>query len=51
VDSLRPESAIQLLPPAEREGLLSVVAQAVDGQGGRLQLQYETHLYMAMQVV
>jgi hypothetical protein len=32
VDSLRPESAIQLLPPAEREGLLSAVAQAVDGQ-------------------
>jgi SAM-dependent methyltransferase len=47
VDSLRTESAIQLLPLEQREGLLSSIARAVDAQGGRLELQYETHLYIA----
>ena len=47
VASLRTESAIQLLPPANREELLSSIAKAVDARGGSLELDYETHLYMA----
>jgi SAM-dependent methyltransferase len=47
VDFLRTRSDHQLIPPEPREALLAAVAEAIAAHGGRFDLQYETHLYMA----
>ena len=36
-----------MLAPAMREALLDEIANAIDGQGGELDVEYETHLYVA----
>jgi ubiquinone/menaquinone biosynthesis C-methylase UbiE len=46
-DFSRTQSDHQLLPMAQREALLSAIAIAVHAQGGMLELQIETNLYMA----
>jgi SAM-dependent methyltransferase len=44
---LRTRSDHRMLAPAKHEELLSEVTEAIDGQGGELEMGYETHLYMA----
>ena len=46
-DLLRTLSSYRLLPPQEREALLSEIADAITAQGGEFELHYETHLYLA----
>lgn len=46
-DLLRTLSGYRLLPPEEREALLSVIAAAINAHGGEFELRYETHLYLA----
>jgi hypothetical protein len=36
-----------MLAAEQREQLLTGLAEAIDAQGGRLEIDYETHLYMA----
>jgi hypothetical protein len=36
-----------MLAPATREALLDDMANAIDGQGGEFDMDYETHLYIA----
>jgi SAM-dependent methyltransferase len=44
---LRTRSDVRMLAPATREALLDEIANAIDGQGGEFDVDYETHLYMA----
>lgn len=41
------KSYYQVLPAARREALFAAVAQAIDANGGRCEVAYETHLYVA----
>ncbi len=36
-----------MMEPAKRDELLAEIAQAIDGHGGRFEVDYETHLYIA----
>ncbi|MBI2741429.1 MAG: class I SAM-dependent methyltransferase [Rhodospirillales bacterium] len=47
---LRSRSDHQLIEPAKLAALLDDVAKAIDGQGGRFEIDYETHLYVAQRV-
>jgi len=40
-------SYIQMLAPDKRRALFDAVIEAIDAHGGRCELYYETHLYMA----
>jgi len=44
-------SYIQMLAPDKRRALLDAVVKAIDAHGGRCELHYETHLYMATKKV
>jgi ubiquinone/menaquinone biosynthesis C-methylase UbiE len=44
---LRTRSDHRMLAPAKRDELLGQIGEAIDGLGGRLDVDYETHLYMA----
>ena len=44
---LRTRSDVRMLAPATREALLDEMADAIDGQGGGFDMDYETHLYIA----
>jgi len=46
-DFLRTKSDHQMLESAKREEMLDEIARASDDQGGRLTVDYETHLYIA----
>jgi SAM-dependent methyltransferase len=46
-DFLRTRSDLRMLEPARREALLAAIADAVAAQGGKFEMSYETHLYMA----
>ncbi|MBM7045324.1 MULTISPECIES: bifunctional 2-polyprenyl-6-hydroxyphenol methylase/3-demethylubiquinol 3-O-methyltransferase UbiG [Rhizobium] len=46
-DLLRTLSGYRLLPPEEREALLSAIADTINAHGGEFELRYETHLYLA----
>jgi ubiquinone/menaquinone biosynthesis C-methylase UbiE len=47
VDFLRTKSDHRMMEPAKRDELLAEIAQAIDGHGGRFEVDYETHLYIA----
>jgi hypothetical protein len=47
IDFLRTRSDHRMLAAEQREQLLTGLAEAIDAQGGRLDIDYETHLYMA----
>jgi SAM-dependent methyltransferase len=47
VDFLRTRSDHRMLADEQRERLLADLAQAIDADGGRLDIGYQTHLYMA----
>jgi SAM-dependent methyltransferase len=47
VDFLRTRSDHQLLGEGQREALLAALAGTIDAHGGMLELQYQTHLYVA----
>ncbi|HEX2890836.1 class I SAM-dependent methyltransferase [Vineibacter terrae] len=47
IDLSHTQSYHRMLPPAQREALFTALAAAIDAQGGRLDLAYETHLHMA----
>jgi hypothetical protein len=47
VDFLRTRSDHRMLETEQRERLLRDLAQAIDAEGSRLDIDYETHLYMA----
>lgn len=49
-DFLRSRSDHQLIEPAKLAALIDDIAQAIDGQGGRFEIDYETHLYVAQRV-
>lgn len=40
-------SDIRMLTPTMRDELLNDISKAVDRYGGELEMDYETHLYMA----
>jgi SAM-dependent methyltransferase len=44
---VRSMSHTQVLPEAQREPLLAAIAKAVDMHGGRAEVNYQAHLYMA----
>jgi SAM-dependent methyltransferase len=46
-DFLRTRSDHRMLEPQKRDEVLSEIAKAIDEHGGRLTLDYETHLYIA----
>jgi ubiquinone/menaquinone biosynthesis C-methylase UbiE len=46
-DFLRTRSEHRMLHPAKREEMLDELAKAIDDGGGRLTVDYETHLYIA----
>ena len=46
-DFLRTKSDHLMLESAKREEMLGEIAEAIDDRGGRLTVDYETHLYMA----
>jgi hypothetical protein len=46
-DFLRTKSKHRMMEAARREEMLAEIAKAVDDQGGKLSLDYETHLYIA----
>ena len=46
-DFLRTKSDHRMLESAKREEMLDEIAEAIDDHGGRLTVDYETHLYMA----
>jgi hypothetical protein len=39
-----------MLAPSTRDNLLGEIANAIDGQGGEFEVDYETHLYIARRV-
>jgi SAM-dependent methyltransferase len=47
IDFLRTRSDHRMLAAEQREQLLTGLAEAIDAQGGWLDIDYETHLYMA----
>ncbi len=47
VDFLRTRSDHRMMAPAKLDALLGEIAQAVDDHGGRFDVDYETHLYIA----
>ncbi len=47
---LRTRSDHRILARAKRDELLEQIGWAIDGQGGRLDVDYETHLYMAHRI-
>jgi len=51
VDLLVTSSDHRLLPPGQRETLLHAVRQAIEMHGGRIEVQYEAHLYVANRVL
>jgi SAM-dependent methyltransferase len=44
---MQSRSYLQVLPPPKRDALLAAFAEAIAVEGGELELQYETHLYLA----
>jgi len=46
-DFLRTRSDLRMLAAQTRDDLLGEIAEAIDGAGGALAVDYETHLYMA----
>ena len=44
---LHTRSDVRMLAPATRDALLGDIAKAIDGQGGEIDVDYETHLYIA----
>ncbi len=46
-DFLRSRSDHRMIEPAKLEALLGDIADAIDGQGGQFEIDYETHLYVA----
>ena len=36
-----------MMEPAKRDGLLADIGQAINSRGGRFDVDYETHLYIA----
>lgn len=46
-DLLRTLSSYRVLPDGQRETLLSALAGAIAAEGGKFELHYETHLYLA----
>ena len=46
-DFLRTKSEHRMLESAKREEMLGELAKAIDDGGGRLTVDYETHLYIA----
>ena len=44
---LHTRSDVRMLAPATRDALLDDIAKAIDGQGGEIDVDYETHLYIA----
>lgn len=47
IDFLRTRSDVRMLAPSVRDALLCDFAEAIEGQGGEFEVDYETHLYMA----
>jgi SAM-dependent methyltransferase len=47
INFLRTRSDHRMLEPKKRDEVLSEVAKAIDHHGGRLTVDYETHLYIA----
>ncbi len=47
IDFLRTRSEHRMMEPAKREGIIGEIAKAIDDQGGKLSMDYETHLYIA----
>ena len=47
VDLMRTQSDHRLLPEAQRETLLAAVRDAIERHGGRAEVSYEAHLYLA----
>ena len=45
-DFLRTKSDHRMLESAKREEMLDEIAEAIDDHGGRLTVDYETHLYI-----
>ncbi|WP_407113138.1 hypothetical protein [Bradyrhizobium sp. LMG 9283] len=39
-----------MLTPTIREELLGEISKAIDAHGGELELDYETHLYIARRI-
>ena len=46
-DFLRTKSEHRMLESAKRDEMLGELAKAIDDNGGRLTVDYETHLYIA----
>jgi SAM-dependent methyltransferase len=46
-DFLRSRSDHRLIEAAKLEALLDDIVKALDGEGGRFEIEYETHLYVA----
>jgi len=47
---LRTRSDLQTLAPAQREPIFAAIADAIADQGGRFEIAYEAHLYLAGKV-
>jgi SAM-dependent methyltransferase len=47
VNFLHSRSDHQLIKPAKRKALIDDIGEAIDAQGGRFDIDYETHLYVA----
>ncbi len=47
VDFLRTKSDHRMMEPAKRDELLADIGQAINSHGGRFDVDYETHLYIA----
>jgi ubiquinone/menaquinone biosynthesis C-methylase UbiE len=47
LDFLRTKSELRMLESAKREEMLGEITKAIDHGGGRLTVDYETHLYIA----
>jgi SAM-dependent methyltransferase len=50
-DFLRTRSDHRMMKPAKRDELLGEVIEAIDREGGRFDMDYETHLYVARRAV
>jgi hypothetical protein len=49
-DYLRTRSDHRMLEPAKRDELLREIAEAIESQGARFDMNYETHLYIARRI-
>jgi SAM-dependent methyltransferase len=47
LDFLRTKSEHRMMAPSKREEIIGEIAKAIDDQGGKLSVDYETHLYIA----